>query len=146
VSAALSHCRSNSPRAFANDGDSKANITFTNCAFLDNVYDTWNCDGGFSDDNMICVFTGSPGAAGVTTVSNVTFKGSTVFKHNSWGALYVASPVTITFEGGVLVADNTKNISNRGDTWGDIDTPQYGAGLHASGGAHLLCLEGAVFR
>jgi hypothetical protein len=146
VSAALSHCRSNSPRAFANDGDSKANITFTNCAFLDNVYDTWNCDGGFFDDNMICVFTGSPGAAGVTTVSNVTFKGSTVFKHNSWGALYVASPVTITFEGGVLVADNTKNISYRGDTSGDINTPQYGAGLHASGGAHLLCLEGAVFR
>jgi hypothetical protein len=78
-------------------------------------------------------------------VSNVTFKGSTVFRRNSWGALYVASPVTVTFEGGVVVADNTKEVHEHG-FWGEIQASQYGAGLQASGGAQLVFLGSAEFR
>jgi hypothetical protein len=119
-------------------------MTFANCAFLDNIYDTWGC---VEDRGWICFFTGPPGAAGVTTASNVTFKGSTVFKRNDWGALYVAQPVTVLFEGGVLVADNTKDLKYRDDEgFGDDYTSEGGSGLHALDGAHLLFAGAAVFR
>jgi hypothetical protein len=96
----------------------------------------------------VCYFTGPPGAAGVTTASNVTFKGSTVFKRNDWGAVFVTSPITVLFEGDVIVADNTKQLYEGGyqNTAPTADsavvqwTPASagGAGMYASGGAHLL--------
>uniref|UniRef100_A0A383VSW0 Right handed beta helix domain-containing protein n=1 Tax=Tetradesmus obliquus TaxID=3088 RepID=A0A383VSW0_TETOB len=135
--------KSNSPRAVANDDDTTASLTFANCAFIDNVYDTWGCD---ENRGWFCYFLGPPGAAGVTTASNVTFKGSTVFRRNSWGALYAASPVTVTFEGSLLVADNTKQPAYRNAMAFDDLTSTDGAGLFASGAAHLLFLGAAVFR
>jgi hypothetical protein len=143
----LLDCRSIRPRAFADDDDTNANITFVNCAFADNVFDSWGCDSP-TDYYLVCYFTGPAGAAGVTTASNVTFKGSTTFKNNSWGALYVASPVTVAFEGAVVVADNTKNIGLgvSSTPWLDQQAPLYGAGLYAAAGAHLLFLQSAVFR
>jgi hypothetical protein len=145
----LPNCRANSPRAFANDDDTNANITFTTCAFKDNIYNTWGCLEDF-ENYWWCYFAGPAGAAGVTTASNVTFNlGSTTFKNNSWGALYAASPVTIIFEGRVMVADNTKKIGD-GDapssSWSDEEAPHYGAGLYASNGAHLLFLGSTTFR
>jgi hypothetical protein len=144
----LPACRSISPRAFANDDDTNANITCANCAFVDNVFDSWGCllD---PDNYWWCYFAGPAGAAGVTTASDVTFKGFTTLKNNTWGALYAASPITVTFEGAVVVADNTKEIGD-GDapssTWRDQETPKYGAGMYAAAGAHLLFLGSAVFK
>jgi hypothetical protein len=78
----LPDCRGISPRAFANDDDTNANITFTNCAFNDNVYDTWGCLEDF-ENYWWCYWAGPAGAAGVTTASKVTFKGFTTFNNNS---------------------------------------------------------------
>jgi hypothetical protein len=130
-------CRGNSPWAFANDNDTFANLTFSNCAFIDNVFDKHLCDGGHGV--LYCVFTGPPGAAGVTTVSDVTFKGSTVFKNNSWGTLYAAAPVTVTFAGPLSVLNNTKDLFKTydGGFWGDR-APVYGAGLYATNRARLV--------
>jgi hypothetical protein len=69
----------------------------------------------------VCHIVIASGAADVTFVSNVTFKGLTVLRRNSWGALCVASPVTVTFEGGVVVADNTRDVYERA-TWADNRT------------------------
>ncbi|KAF6254129.1 hypothetical protein COO60DRAFT_1462864 [Scenedesmus sp. NREL 46B-D3] len=135
--------KSISPRAVAND-DAAANLTFTNCAFLDNVYNTWGCE---NQREWFCSFTGPPGAAGVTTASNATFSGSTVFRRNSWGALYVASPVTVTFEGKLVVADNTKRLWGQGFEYDEDNfTTEYGAGLIASGGARLLFFGAVQIR
>jgi hypothetical protein len=86
--------------------------------------------------------------------------------NNYWGAVYVASPVTIAFQGGLEVIGNTKGIGHafgRGVLYPDrpqsrtaevspadavtqsvvvpqdgaANGPMYGAGLCASGGAHL---------
>lgn len=134
----LFDCRSNSPRAFANDNDTAASLTFSNSVFSDNVLDKHFCDGGHGV--LYCVFTGPPGAAGVTTVSDVTFKGSTMFRNNSWGALYAAAPVNVVFQGTLGVVGNTKDLFNPNDylgIWGD-SAPVYGAGFYASNGARLL--------
>jgi hypothetical protein len=139
----LPACRSISPRAFANVDDTNANITFTNCAFTDNVFDSWGCE---DIRGWFCWFGDSPGAAGVTTASNVTFKGSTSFKRNSWGALYVAAPVTVTFEGAVVVADNTKELGYGTESDNGDYTSQFGGGLYASAGARLLFSGSATFR
>jgi hypothetical protein len=96
----------------------------------------------------ICYFTGPPGAAGVTTASDVIFKGSTVFKRNDWGALFVASPRIVSFEGDVIVADNTKQLDtdeHQGSTLNGF-APAGGAGLYASDGAQLLFAGAAEFR
>lgn len=143
LSACVYACRSISPRAVAND-DAAANLTFTNCAFLDNVYNTWGCE---NQREWFCSFTGPPGAAGVTTASNATFSGSTVFRRNSWGALYVASPVTVTFEGKLVVADNTKRLWGQGFEYDEDNfATEYGAGLIASGGARLLFFGAVQIR
>jgi hypothetical protein len=138
-------CRRISPRAVANDNDTAASLTFTNCTFRDNVYDTWRC---MYARGWICYFSGPAGAAGVTTASDVTFKGSTVFKRNDWGALFVASPRAVSFEGDVIVADNTKQLdtSNHQGSAPTGLAPAGGAGLHASDGALLLFSGAAVFR
>jgi hypothetical protein len=136
-------CRSNSPRAFANDDDWTASITLANCAFVDNVYDTWGCE---NNRGWLCYFTGPPGAAGVTARSNITFKGSTVFRRNSWGALYVVSPVTVSFEGGLVVADNTKRPAISRNEMGEYLASTDGAGVFASAAAHLQFFGAAVFR
>jgi hypothetical protein len=138
--------RSNSPRAFANDNDTAASIIFANSAFVDNIHDKHFCEGGHGVRN--CVFTGPAGAAGITTVSDVTFKGSTMFYNNSWGALYVAAPVTVAFQGTLGVVSNTKDLYNPNDyygAWGE-SAPYYGAGMYASNGAHLLLGGRALFK
>jgi hypothetical protein len=150
----------------ANDNDTAANITFVNCAFNDNVYSTFGCD--VLTSHAWCYYMGPPGAAGLSTVSDVVFKGRTVFKNNTWGALYVSSPVNISFLGKVDVVDNSKRPGN----WqpfkkrqgpptaaagvgplsegtvrpADVSGPVCGAGLYASGGAHLTFAGTATFR
>jgi hypothetical protein len=155
-------CRSIAPRAVANDNDTAANLTFVNCAFVSNIYNTFECD---SSMGWSCYFTGPPGAAGLSTVSNAVLKGRTIFRNNTWGAVYVASPVTVAFQGSLEVSGNTKNIGNpfgrrrlhrtadaaaAADVMPAVAAPQtavpqdgaangptYGAGIFASGGARL---------
>jgi hypothetical protein len=73
--AALPACRSIAPQAVANDDDTSANLTFINSAFVSNIYNTFECES--STDRWSCYYTGPPGAAGLSTVSNAVFKGRT---------------------------------------------------------------------
>ncbi|WIA20431.1 hypothetical protein OEZ85_004844 [Tetradesmus obliquus] len=84
-----------SPRAVANIDDTAAAITLRDTSFASNNHSGVTCyeaSGGgigFSWDNFQCyVPSNEAGAAGLTTVSNVTFSGVTRFVGNTWGALH----------------------------------------------------------
>jgi hypothetical protein len=149
--------RSIAPRAFANDDDTAASLTFINSAFVDNIYTTFECDTLMT---WSCYFTGPAGAAGLSTVSNAVFRGKTVFRNNTWGSVYVASPITIAFQGSLQISSNTKNLGNAvrrrrlhaaaGVALAGADPqsvmpqesfangPVYGAGIFAAAGAHIF--------
>lgn len=88
----------------------------------------------------------------MTTVSDVTFNGSTSFKNNSWGALSAAGPATVTFAGSLDVSRNSKSVVGGGRPDPDNKTGNYGlmgpkgGGLYASEGARLLFNGPTVFR
>jgi hypothetical protein len=115
------------------------------------MYDTYFC-WPMHGAGWYCDYTGAPGAAGVTTVSDVAFKGSTVFKNNSWGALYVAAPVIVEFPGMLEVSSNRKGDLGAGRTNADSGTEdygfaiEYGGGFEARKGARLLFNRPTVFR
>jgi hypothetical protein len=88
-------CSHISPRAVANIDDTAAAITLRDTSFASNNHSGVTCyeaSGwgiGFSWDNFQCyVPSNEAGAAGLTTVSNVTFSGVTRFVGNTWGALH----------------------------------------------------------
>lgn len=141
--------RSISPRAVANDNDTAASITFAHCAFVDNVHDTYLCWPQMGA-GWFCSLTGPQGAADVTTVSDVTFKGSTVFQNNSWGALFAAGPITVEFQGTLgVIGDSKRNFSDGGPNSGSEDygvVGEEGGGIEAAAGARLVCKGATTFR
>lgn len=83
-------------------------------------------------------------------MSDVIFKGSTLFTNNSWGALYIAAPVTVSFQGPLAVVNNTKHLFGVYDferlEISNLIAPVVGAGFYASNGARLLFGGRTMFK
>uniref|UniRef100_A0A383VZA6 Right handed beta helix domain-containing protein n=1 Tax=Tetradesmus obliquus TaxID=3088 RepID=A0A383VZA6_TETOB len=108
-----------SPRAVANIDHTAAAIDLNHTSFVSNNHSGVTCyeaSEGWKDffyDNFQCyVPSDEAGAAGLTTVSNVTFSGVTRFVGNTWGALHSrgtsSQPVWMLFHGPLLLLSNNK--------------------------------------
>ncbi|WIA20430.1 hypothetical protein OEZ85_004843 [Tetradesmus obliquus] len=125
-----------SPRAVANIDDTAAAITLRDTSFVGNnhsgvaCYDWWGSNLLSSWHEFQCYLPNTvAGAAGLSTVSNVSFWGVTRFVGNTWGALQSRGTknwrVWITFNGPLLLLNNSKPATGSAfsDVFGDTSGP-----------------------